>query len=587
MGLTAFTGELDAPSTLKPFAGDLDAEQPASLADKMAGSWGGRILQGVASPALAAAQVFGGEKGRAAVAELEAMKQRGMKAEGNEGFDAYGLLGSMLPGAGIAKGVSAVLPAAQSLGTRLLQGAGVGAATSAAQPVSDGEPSNFWMDKLKQIGIGTGAGAAAPLVGQTMMAGKAALEPFYDSGRNAIIGRTLNTAAGGQQGSAIRELLASRELVPGSWPTVGQASGNAGLASLERAASSIDPSVTVAFQGREAAQNAARTALLRGIAGTDADRQFAEMARKSATAPLIAAVTRSSAPVDTLRTDQLIDRIIAKSPGRSQLTNVLKNVKESLYDDAGNLRSNVSQLYQGARKNMTDLLAAKAGDGSKVNEAVSRELSLVMKSLDHQINKAEPAYGQFMGDFSAMSKPINRMDVGRKIEEKAVNPLTDVIRPDSYARALSDKIAQQATGFKRATLEGTMTPTQMDKLNAIKDDLTRAVIARNAAGVAGSDTVKKLAYSNLVDRAGIPTFLRELAPAQMVGNILARGADSVYGSANKEIANQLAMTLLDPKKAAQFMQGAAPSRYASIINTLMQQGAGAAGTAAGRNPGGY
>ena len=56
-----------------------EPEQPASLADKMAGSWGGRLAQGIASPILAGAQVFGGEKGRAAVAELDAMKKRGMR----------------------------------------------------------------------------------------------------------------------------------------------------------------------------------------------------------------------------------------------------------------------------------------------------------------------------------------------------------------------------------------------------------------------------------------------------------------------------------------------------------------------------
>ena len=107
-------------------------------------------------------------------------------------------------------------------------------------------------------------------------------------------------------------------------------------------------------------------------------------------------------------------------------------------------------------------------------------------------------------------------------------------------------------------------------------------MAQNMGGTVGSDTVKKLAYSNLIDRAGIPTFLREFAPTQVVGNLLGRGADSVYGSANKEIANQLAMTLLDPRKAGLLMQQVGPSRYAPMIDALMQRGAGAAGTIAGR-----
>jgi hypothetical protein len=264
--------------------------------------------------------------------------------------------------------------------------------------------------------------------------------------------------------------------------------------------------------------------------------------------------------------------MLERYAGRPKLTNALTAVKSSLFDDAGALHSKPIQLYQGARTGITDLLAEKAGDGSKVNEAISRQLVTVMKSLDHQIGKVEKSYPAFMHDYSEMSKPINRMDVGRKIEEKAVNKLTDVLQPNAYANALSDKTAQQATNFKRATLDKTMTPAQMETLQSIKDDVARALVAQNSAGTVGSDTVKKLAYSNLIDRAGVPTFLREFAPTQVVGNLMARGADAAYGSANREISNQLAMTLLDPRKAASVMQSAAPSRYDAIIAELMKKG---------------
>lgn len=412
--------------------------------------------------------------------------------------------------------------------------------------------------------------------------GKSLVEPFYQSGRDAIIGRTLNTASGGQKDAVVQALMNARELVPGSAPTVGQAANNAGLASLERAASAVDPTVTVEYATRMAAQNAARTGALRSIAGTDADRAFAEQARKLSTAPLIDAVNKSSAVVDPSKTIGLIDNLMEKSPGRTQLTNTLRQVKDSLFKDDGTLRSNAAELYQGARKNLTDLLNQKAGDGSKLNEAISRELSVVMKSLDHQIGKAEPAYTAFLHDYAEMSKPINRMDVGRKIEEKAVNKLTDVVQPNAYANALSDKVAQQATGFKRATLDKTMTPGQMQTLQAIKDDLSRAMIAQNSAGTVGSDTVKKLAYSNLIDRAGVPTFLREFAPTQVVGNILARGADAGYASANRELSQELALTLLNPQRAAGLMRGAAPSRYDAIIAELLKRGTPVTGAIGGQ-----
>lgn len=508
---------------------------------------------------------------------------------------------------------------------------------------------------LARIGMTGATQVAAPLAfagGKKVYdAGKALLEPFYKAGRDAIVGRALNTAAAGGQGNVAQVLARARELVPGSLPNVGEASGNAGLSSLEKAARAITPEVKNAFQLREAAQNSARLKALGDIAGTDDMMAQAIKDRAKMAMPFLQKVTESTAEVNPARTVSLIDRIVAKSPGRTQLTGALENVKKTLYEpfpleqrgkeawDAANaalkakpwgvndtdvlssartvlhrvktgtldadaalaqlkdlkgatpeaknllstfkslveapdqrLRANASELYQGARKNITDLLAAKAGDGSKVNEAISRELAIVMKSLDHQINKAEPAYGQYMQQWARGSEPLNQMEVGRAIREKSVSDLTDMIRPESYAKALSDKVAQQATGFKRATLEGTMRPDQMATLKAIKDDLARAVAAQHSAGTRGSDTIQNLAYSNLLDRSGMPTFLRNFAPTQVAGNLLLRGADTVYGRANKEIADQLARTMLDPKQAAQLMQRSVPSRYDAMIQELLKRG---------------
>lgn len=682
-----------------PFAqpGEQPIPIPPTMGERMAGGWGGRILQGVASPLLAGAQAFGGEKGRAAVAELDAMKQRGMKAEGNEGFDAYGLLGSMLPGAGIAKGVSAALPAATTLGTKLLQGGAIGAVSAAAQPVAPSQPRtlsdlvlgkeappDFWTEKAKQIGIGTAAGGAIPLLGQTIMAGKAALEPFYESGRNAIIGRTLSKASGGKEQDVINALLASREIVPGSLPTVGQASGNAGLASLERAASAVDPSVTVAFQGREAAQNAARVKALESVAGTDAGMEAARQARSTATdamrkqalsdanvagmeipklnatiddrmkaiadalarraqmnpqaagaspdalksavdlhgyqppaVPLQSAIQKAAGAHDEDLIKKSFDQISAAQaakkalPDPLQATDITRRI-QGIASQPGLRASDV------AAKSLAEIKSKIAGLASKDGIVEANDLYMVRKEAGNVIKKyAEESknfdqrmtaglvkdvqgyiddaivksggkgWPDYLAKYVELSKPINQMEVGQAIAEKSVNKLTGQIQPNAYGNALSDRTAQSATGYKQASLADTMTPQQMQTLQSIKDDLSRAVMARNAGGTAGSDTVKKLAYSNLIDRAGIPTFLREFAPTQVAGNFLARGADSVYGSANREIGNQLAMTLLDPQKAAQVMRQVGPSRYAAMIDELMKHGAGAAGTTAGRTQGGY
>jgi hypothetical protein len=570
----------------KPSTGDIIAGMPVT-----------RFAMGAASPLIAAAQggAHIGDKINEMMGvepmvspwidkklqEYEAAKNRGMKAAGNEGYDFMGLFGSLIPGAAVAKGVTQALPTAQSVGTRMLTGAAAGGATAAAQPVAS---PDFWTDKAKQAMHGGAFGAAIPLATQGVLAGKAMFEPFYQKGREAIIGRTLRTASGGQADDVANALAQAREIVPGSQPTVGQAAGNAGIASLERATSAISPESTVAHNVRATAQNEARAAALASVAKDENARLAAEQARKAATAGPLQQLNQSTAEVDPQRTVSLIDGLIEKSSGRSKLTNALENIKKTLFKDDGTLRSNAAQLYQGARKNITDMLAEKAGDGSKVNEAISRELTVVMKSLDHQINKAEPAYGQFMQKYAETSRPINQMDIGQEVQKKATNSVGKV-NLDPLVSALSDKTAQRATGFKRATLEGVMDPAQMQTLNNVKEDLIRAVQAERMAGTAGSDTVKKLAYSNLVDRAGVPTFLREFAPTQAAGGVLARGMDSLYGGANRDIAAKLAETMLNPKDAARMMRQVGPSRYAAMIEALMMtQAPGAAGVVAGRNP---
>lgn len=568
--------------------------QPMTTGEFIAGLPITRVAMGAASPLIAAVQAGAhiGDKINEATGvepvvskyideklkDYEGAKQRGMEKRGNGGFDWLGLAGSLVPSGAVAKGITKAIPAAQLLPVKMLAGGAAGAGTAAAQPVMDGE---FWKGKAEQTATGAALGAAVPLAVQTVQAGKALVEPFYQKGQEAIIGRALQAASGGKEAEVAQALVNASELVPGSLPTVAQASQNAGIASLERAASAITPEATVAAQARAAAQNQARIDALRTVSQDDNAMVAAIQARKAASASSLDQLRQSSATVDPSRTVSLIDRMIESSPGRTQLTKALGDVKASLYTPDGQLRSNPSQLYQGARKNLTDLLNAKAGDGSKLNETISRQLTTVMKSLDHHINKAEPAYGQFMQTYAEKSKPINQLEIGQEILKKSVNPVGDV-QLSPLTSSLSDKTAQRATGFKRATLEGTMTPPQLDTLNAVREDLVRAVQARNMASTAGSDTVRKLAYSNLIDRAGIPTFLREFAPTQAAGNLMARGADSVYGKANREIAAKLAETLMDPKEAARMMRMAGPSRYAAIVDELTKRGSAVGGTATGR-----
>jgi hypothetical protein len=197
-----------------------------------------------------------------------------------------------------------------------------------------------------------------------------------------------------------------------------------------------------------------------------------------------------------------------------------------------------------------------------------RVLMGVRDKLVGLLDEVSPKYGEARRTFAAMSQPINQMDVAQAIADKSINKLTGNLQPSAYARALSDKTAQQATGFGKATLEGTMGGPQLNALNSILLDVQRASAAQNAGRGVGSDTLQKLAYSNLMEQSGVPTFLRSLPPAQVVGNLLARGADTVYGRANREISGLLGEVMLDPQRASLLMMGATPAERSKVLGLL-------------------
>lgn len=125
-------------------------------------------------------------------------------------------------------------------------------------------------------------------------------------------------------------------------------------------------------------------------------------------------------------------------------------------------------------------------------------------------------------------------------------------------------------------MDGTMSGPQMNALNSILLDVQRANTAQNAGRGVGSDTVQKLAYTNMLDQAGVPTFLRSFAPAQIVGNIGSRGADLAYGRANRELSNRLAEVMLDPQQAAQLMLSAGPAGQNALAMLLGRSAQGMA-----------
>jgi hypothetical protein len=466
----------------------------------------------------------------------------------------------------IAGNVSVLASTARMPGANTIAGgAAIGALTGLLQPsTSTGET-------FTNLGLGGAAGAVVPAALKTWQAARSVAEPLSDAGQSAIIGRALNRAAG-QDASAVAARLQQAgspfvgpsqgvqrtvmgEIVPGSIPTVGQAAQNSGVAALERAAVATNPEITNAVSEVMQAQNAARVSVLERLAGRDGGRAFAAANRDATAEQLYGAARRLGVDTTQLTPDVLQNIASFSKRVPDEVINKAKLLAKISGEEMTDATSVTGMHWM--KKAVDSLIESSDRSG---DATLKRAYVGLQKDLLSGLDELSPAYGVARKTFADMSRPVNQMDIAEAIADKSINKLSGNLQPNAYANALTDKTAQRATGFSGATLENVLEPRQLNQLNEVLLDVQRSTAAQNAGRGVGSDTVQKLAYTNMLDQAGVPTFMREFSPAQVAGNLLGRGADVVYGRANREIANRLAEVMLDPAQAAELMRRATPAQ---------------------------
>jgi len=440
-------------------------------------------------------------------------------------------------------------------------GATIGALYGAAQPGVNAQ------ERAKNVALGGAAGAVVPAVQTAYKVGKSFIEPLYKGGRENIVGRAMASASGDNVDEVIRNLRSGGELVPGSAPTVAEVSGVPSMAALQRSATATSPSATNAMQARQAAQNQARIAALQGVTP---DVAAAKAARSS----------QAGALYNQARGEGL-DPAIAQS--------IAPKVAELMNRVPDDLVAQARQLAQVSGEPISDMGSVQGAHYLK--KAIDARISQAVRAGDNQtaevygglqksfldvLEQMNPTYGAARQTYAAMSQPVTQGKVLEQVAQRGQNFRGD-LTPAAFSRAMGDKTAQGVTRMPGATMQNTLAPDQLQTLKNIQADLLRSDFAQNAGRGAGSDTVQKLAYSNMMDQSGIPTMLRNFGPAGVVGNVAQRAGQVVYKDANERLAAELAEALMDPKQAAKLMEGqmVTPQMKALIKNLRL------GGTAAG------
>lgn len=478
--------------------------------------------------------------------------------------------GGALKGAASALNIAKAAPGAASslnaLGSALLVprsvkgAAALGAGLGAAQPAVDTG------DRLLNTGLGAVGNAIVPAAGVGYRTAKSALEPFYASGQQAIVGRALTNAAGSDAPNVLARLKDAStpflgpvqgvqgELVPGSLPTVAEAAANPGISALSRAATAVNPQVTNDVVARSAANNQARSDLLRNMAGTTGERDFTA-ANRDATAQQLYDAAFSKG-IDPAAITPQIQKAIGTLSENPYVKDALPLAQKLAAADGIDINAPGGSL-QGMhylKLALDSALDTGTSGATAVGKNMKRQITDARSKLLGVMDSVSGDYAAARKTYASMSRPLNQMDTAQQLADKAIDPLTGVVRPSAFARALNDTAASKATGYGGATLENTFDAGQQNSLQRLLEDLQRSNSAQNAGRGVGSDTVQKLAYSNMLDQAGVPTWLRSFMPSQVLGNVAGRAGDVAYGRANKEISARLAESMLDPRLAAEMMQ---------------------------------
>lgn len=260
----------------------------------------------------------------------------------------------------------------------------------------------------------------------------------------------------------------------------------------------------------------------------------------------------------------------------------------SLTDEAGNLSA--QDLYT-VRKELGNTISTFAKESGNWDKKLTAGLQRdIQKAIDSSIERAGAGdlWGQYLAKYQELSKPINAMKLGAELSKKLEPALMrDSSVPtrqnaEAFAKALvnGDETAAQATGFGKSKMTDILSADQMGVLGGVRDDLARGAYAKDSGRGVGSDTIQKLSQTNMLEQAGIPTFLRNLSIPQIGGSLLSRGADAIYSPANQTMAKKLAEALLNPQAAARIMQNATPSQRAALAAELTRRIGGPAGMAA-------
>lgn len=468
--------------------------------------------------------------------------------------------------AGKAAGVPALVNAARAfMAPQSVLGAmGTGAAMGAVQPVASSD------SRLLNAGLGAAGGGAAAGAGAVLGLGANAIAPFTGSGRGDIVGRALQRFASSPDTIANANVT---QLVPGSLPTLAEATADPGLAQLQRTLAN-NPDIGPALASRAVDNNAARLDALRTIAGDEGQMDFYKASRDQAANDLYSQAF-GEVPTATPWIKGQITQL-SKRPAFQQAFQQAKDIalNEGLTLDS----SNVVQVAHYTKLALDDMIGSSSGNAQRAMIDTRNKLVSLLQSKDFS-----PSYGEARATFAEMSKPINQMEVGQYLVNKLQPALgqfgaSSRSTANAYAQAVRDAntTAQRATGFGGAKLDNILTPEQLGLVNNVASDLGRAANAQDLGRAVGSNTAQNLISQDMLGQTlGSLGVMPKAFASSSLAQTLMRPVAWAYKIPEQKVMGLLGDAMLDPELAKLLVGRSGPGILATGSRALMIPGSAA------------
>lgn len=189
-----------------------------------------------------------------------------------------------------------------------------------------------------------------------------------------------------------------------------------------------------------------------------------------------------------------IDTLLNGPEGKTgAIRTTLQNVRDSLFDNDGNLETMPDKLY-GARQNLTSLLKRGVKGTGELADDVRASKSILeglIPQFDQIISSGAPKFQNYLQEWTNRSQPINQMEWLQQYQTgaKKLTGADGYLQFNKVQKMLDDALqGNKAAGVNKAK---SLTDQQLGNIEAVRNELGAQQLQDRLAAVRGSDTFQQ------------------------------------------------------------------------------------------------